>query len=302
MTQDPEQRPLNELPQVYDSAFKEWISQQAPAIVPLLLPGATYEQTLTIELIRPTMRMDNVFKMVYHEQEHILHLEFQTGFDKQLVARLLVYNAGLYYDHHLPVITIAVYPFKVTIAVPPLSIKSGKDEILTFRFKILPLFELDAENFVREHHTAMYPLLPTMQNVHAHLIDQAMQELAELYHDDTVTLAQQFVWLQLLLERTGTIPDLEKEQIKRRLTMFEQLFNESPMIQKMREQSKVEMLQHTLVDFVGVRFPDLTDFAQKQTKLLNNLDQLEALTHKLFAASDAIMARRLLESVPEQPL
>jgi hypothetical protein len=46
----------------------------------------------------------------------------------------------------------------------------------------------------------------------------------------------------------------------------------------------------------------LVDIAQKQVKLLNNLESLEVLTHKLFSASDAIMARRLLESVPEQPV
>ena len=283
MTQDSEKPSLSELPQVYDATFKEWISQQAPAIVPLLLPGAIYEQTLTVEQIRPTVRMDKVFKMVYHEQEHILHLEFQIGYDKQLAARLLAYNAGLYRDYHLPVITIVMYPFEVTMAIPPLSIKSGKEEILTFRFETLPLFQMDAEDFVRQHHTAMYPLLPTMNNVHADLISQVMQELAELYREDQEALSQQFIWIQLLLERTGTVPDLEKEQIKERLNMFEQLFEESPMIQKklqqmreqireqmqvqVQEQSKVETLQHTLVDFVEVRFPDLTTFCAKTGKI-----------------------------------
>ena len=82
---------------------------------------------------------------MYHGAEHILHLEFQTGFDRQLVARLLIYNAGLYHDHHLPVITIVMYPFRVKKAVSPLSIKSIEEEILTFHFKTLALFELDAE-------------------------------------------------------------------------------------------------------------------------------------------------------------
>ena len=82
--------------------------------------------------------------------------------------------------------------------------------------------------------------------------------------------------------------------------MFEQLFDESSMIQKMYEQSKVETLQRTLLYFVEVSFPDLTDFAQKRTNYLKNTDTLEALIHDLFTASDATMARRLLESVPEQ--
>jgi hypothetical protein len=100
--------------------------------------------------------MDKVFKMMYHNKEHILHLEFETNYDERLASRLLVYHAGLYRDYHLPVITIVIYPFRTTMAVPPLCIKSGEDEILTFCFKTLPLFELDAEDFVRQHHTAMY--------------------------------------------------------------------------------------------------------------------------------------------------
>ena len=70
----------------------------------------------------------------------------------------------------------------------------------------------------------------------ADLIDQIMQELVELYRDDEVTLSQQFVLIQLPLERSSTLTRVEKEQIKGRLTMFEQLFEESPMIQEMRAQ------------------------------------------------------------------
>ena len=314
MTQDEEQRPLNQLPQVYDSSLKEWIFQQTPVILPLLLPGAIYEQTLTVELIRPTVRMDKVFKMMYHDKEHILHLEFETGYDDQLKSRLLVYNAGLYRDHHLPVITIVIYPFQVTMAVPPLCIKSGEDEILTFCFKTLPLFELDAEDFVRQHHTAMYPLLPTMNNVHTELIAQAMQELAELYRDDEVTLGQQFIWMQLLLERTGTVPVLEKEQIRERLSMFDQLFEESPMIQKMREeyrakglqeglemghQEVLQALQHSLVNVVRARYPDLAEFAQQQVGHFNKPAVLDLLIQKAVTAPNASTVRWLLESGAE---
>ena len=68
-----------------------------------------------------------------------------------------------------------MYPFRITKAVPPLHVP----KILTFHFKTLALFELDAEDFVRQHHACMYPLVPTMNNVHANLIDQVIQELKE---------------------------------------------------------------------------------------------------------------------------
>jgi hypothetical protein len=52
----------------------------------------------------------------------------------------------------------------------------------------------------------------------------------ELYRDDEVTLSQQIVWLKLLLERTGTVSDLEKERIKGRLTMFDHLWEENALL------------------------------------------------------------------------
>src|SRR5436305_14210597 len=223
-------------PQRYDTSFKHWVEQQAQEILPVLLPGAVYERTLTVEIIRSVMRADKVFKILYCGEEHILHLEFETGLDRQLRSRLLVYKSVLYRDYQLPVITIVVYPFSVEPAISPLCIKSNGEDILTFRFKTLPLFTMEAEQFVQEHRACMYPLLPTMHGVHAELIAQAMQELAELYRDDEMTLAQQFVWMQLLLERTDTVQSLEKSKIEERLKMFDQLWNESPRIQKMKKQ------------------------------------------------------------------
>ncbi len=258
--------------------------------------------------------MDKVFKMMYHEEEHILHLEFETGYDKQLPSRLLAYNAGLYRDYHLPVITIVVYPFEVTMAVPPLCIKSSKDTILTFQFKTLSLFTLDAEDVVREQHTAMYPLLPTMQNVHANLVAQAMQELAELYRDNEVTLGQQLIWMELLLERTGTVADVEKGQIKERLNMFDELWEKSPTIQKMREQYRMQgveqgiergleqglqALQRSLVNVVRAKYPDLAELAQQQAPHFNKPDTLEMLIQQVVLAPNASTARKMLQSGTE---
>jgi predicted transposase YdaD len=284
------------------------------------LPGAIYEATLDVEIIHPPMRVDKVFKILYDGEEQILHLEFETGYDDQLVSRLLVYNASFYRDHRLPVITIVIYPFRTTMAKPPLRIR----EILTFHFQTLPLFTLDAEEIVRKQHACMYPLLPTMQNVHADLISQVMQELTELYRDDEVTLAEQFVWLQLLLERTGTIIPLEKVKIKERLSMFDQLWEESPMIQKMREQYRVQgleqglergrlqglqegrqkglqegevlALQRSLVNIVRAKYPDLAKFAQQQAVHFDKPNTLDLLIEQVAAAPDASTVCRLLVS------
>jgi hypothetical protein len=319
-------QPSYKQPQKYDSSFKDWISQQAQDILPLLVPGVKYEQTLNVEIIRSPMRADKVFKVLYCGEEHVLHIEFEAGEDGQLPSRLLVYNSVLYRDHQLPVLTIVIYPFRVEMAVPPLVIANREKEILKFDFQTLSLFTMDAGTYVEHHWTCMYPLLVTMRGVHADLITQVLNELSELYRNDEVTLAQQYVWMQLLLERTDTIQPLEKDKIKERLAMFDKLWEESPTIQKMREQMReqfrsqyyeegmnkgmaqgmaqgeVKALRRTLVDVVRIKFPDLTKFAQKQVKLFNKADVLEMLFQKMLTAPDATMARQLLESPPEQQM
>src|SRR5262249_47503281 len=157
-----------------------WITQETSEILSVLLPGAIYEASLNVEIVHSPKRVDKVFKIVYDGQERILHIEFETGYDNQLKSRLLVYNASFYLDYCVPVMTIVIYPFQVTKAVSPLHIP----DILTFHFQTLPLFEQDAEEIVRRHLTCMYPLVPTMRNVHAELVEQVMRELEEIYRDD----------------------------------------------------------------------------------------------------------------------
>ena len=83
--------------------------------------------------------------------------------------------------------------------------------------------------------------------------------------------------------------------------MFEQLWEESPTVQKMRaqyyEKGEVQTRQQTLVEFVQVRFPALTELAQRQAQTCKNAEALHTVTQQLYAAPDVSAAQRLLESL-----
>ncbi|SRR5713226_5399241 len=294
-TQEEQQRT-----QPFDTTFKDWIRQQARAILPLLLVGAIYEDTLDVEIIRPTMRVDKVFKIIFMGKVYIFHIEFESGTDPHMVSRLLIYNAILYHDYQLPVISMIVYPFKTKIAESPLQVSRENGNIITFDFLTLPLFTLDAEQYVREHLVCMYPLLPTMQGTNHVMMQQAMDELAELYREDEVTLAQQFVWMNLLLERTETIAPPEKVAIKEALKMYDRLWSESPTIKKIRTESEtqgeVRAAQRMLVNFVKLRFPALTELAQQRISQINKPDALDLLAQQIYTAPDEHMVRWLLST------
>ncbi len=188
---------------------------------------------------------------------------------------------------------------------------SGDEALITFRFFVLPLFLLDAERFVREHITCMYPLLPAMQGVDHELIGKAMDELAEICHDQRV-LSERFLWMEVLLHRTDTIDALEKVEIQRRLSMYEFLLESNPRIKRIRLEAKAEgkaegerkgevkgevkAMRQSLIDVVEIRFPALIELATQRAKEMTNLEELRQLMRQATAAPDEATVRRILDS------
>ena len=163
-----------------------------------------------------------------------------------------------------------------------------------------------------------------MKHVNADLMEQALRELAELYQDEKGKLAEQFVWMRVFLDRTTTVKDVKREQIKARLNMFEQLFNESPTIQKIREESlgeglqkgrqeglqeglqkglqkgrqegQILALQDLLVTSVHARYPELAVLARTSASRCDQMDALKLLILQVMTAPNAVAVRRLLEA------
>ncbi len=285
-------------PQQYDTTFKTWVRERPAAIVPVLVPGALYQETLDVELIRPTLRVDKVFKIMYRSQDHILHIEFESGVDNTMESRLMAYHAILHHQYHMPVISIIVYPFRVRMAASPWHEMSGEEALVTFRFRTLPLFTLDAEYYLQEHLDCMYPLLPVMKGANRELIERATEELIALYRSDEVTLSQQLIWMELLLERTDTVPEPEKEDIRRRLTMYDPLWEENPKVQRFRAESKaqgeLQALQRAVVIVTKARFPELVDLAQQKVTQIQQPDILNYLLEEVSSAPNEEVARWIL--------
>ena len=315
--------------QPYDTSLKQWVKRDPATIIPVLIPGAEYVEPLDIETIRPTMRADRVFKIRYRGQPRILNIEFETGADDKIRARLLVYNAILYLEYQIPVMSLIIYPFRTKIADTPLHTGDG-DEIIIFHFQTLPLFSLAAERYIQEHVTCMYPLLPSMQGMNAAVLEHAVAELAALYREDEVSLAEQLVLMELLLARTTTISDEEKAKIEGSLKMYDPLWEEHPRVKKIKAAAKFEaevakiegraegraeaeaeieairaeanarlealkaQLQRTMVQLVKARFPELTELAQQRSRQIESLDVLSFLLDQIGAVADEAEARGLL--------
>jgi len=65
------------------------------------------------------------------------------------------------------------------------------------------------------------------------------------------------------------------------------------------EKGEVQTLQRALVEFVQVRFPILTELAQRQAQFCKNAEMLHTVAQQLYAVPDVSAAQRLLASLSE---
>jgi hypothetical protein len=125
-----------------------------------------------------------------------------------------------------------------------------------------------------------------------------MAELAELYREDEVSLSQQLVWMELLLERTDTVSSLEKVKIQERIKMYDPLWDEHPKVKKIRAESEqvgeIKALRKDVVRIVRTRFPNLTELAQQEVDKIKAPDILDHLIDQLLGAPDETVARYIL--------
>ena len=288
--------------QQFDSSLKDLVQEEAAEIIPHFLEGAQFIDTLNVEIIRPTMRADGVYLVQYRGRPHVLHLEFETGTDNQMAHRLLAYHVTLWRDHRLPVISIIVYPFRTTIAESPLQEMSGTEELLTFHFRVLPLYTLNAQQYLHDHVKGMYPLLATMQGADDTLLLRAIDELVEYHKYSESKLARRLLWLGTFMRRADTVLPKHKHKVEERLSMFNDLLEHDPYVQQQRALGKaegliegeVQTLQWVLVDNVRRRFPALVDLAQQKAARTKAPEALREIVGLVSTAPDESTVRSLL--------
>ncbi|HEX7733717.1 MAG TPA: hypothetical protein VF458_02595, partial [Ktedonobacteraceae bacterium] len=109
----------------------------------------------------------------------------------------LDYHVYFLKEYKLPVLSLLIYAFPTTVVESPLIEKSGDEVTLTFKFHILCLWKLNAEEYIQEHVYCMYSLLPARGEASAGLLISATDEMAEYYKGEDFVFSGEWImtWL-----------------------------------------------------------------------------------------------------------
>ncbi|MGH2497840.1 MAG: hypothetical protein ACRDIV_24320, partial [Ktedonobacteraceae bacterium] len=303
--------------QPYDNLLKSLLEGQEKQMLPYFVPNAEYLETLNVEIVRTPLRVDRVYLVRHKGRKKIAHLEFESGPNNDMAARLLDYHAYLYRKYKLPVKSVIVYPFPTKMVESPLLEVDEDGEILTFHFRVLPLWQLKAEQYFNKHAVVMYALLPTMEGADAPLLHKAIDEMVKYYQGDDTKLAQEFRWMGIVIRKVKTLPRADKREIQERLNMWDDLMEKDPKMRKIRKESEArgrteglkegvekglkeglaEGLRKAIITAVRLRFPDLTELAQERIAQVNKPEKLNILVDQIAIAPDENMVRLLLDLV-----
>ncbi len=280
--------------QPYDRALKSLLGDEVAEILPNLLPESVFISEQNIEIDRTTLRADLVYNIQYRGKPHILNMELQTDTDNEMAIRMLKYHVGLYDKHRLPVISMVIYPFETSIPEPPFRETSGEVDLLTFHYRVLPLWKLDAQQFAQDHVVSMYTLLPAMSGANASLLIQAINEMRQRYKRPQ--LVRHLTRFRIIMHRTKTLAEQEKRSVEEYMHQYDSLLDEDPEIQERETRSEIRGAQKIVVDFVEARFPALTELAQQRVTLIENTEILSQLAKQIATVPDEDMARWLLDT------
>jgi hypothetical protein len=289
-------------PQAYDSSLKTLLEGLASQVLPELVSGVEVEAELNDEMLKPPLRADRVYTVLWRGVPCILHVELETKANANIACRLLEYNAILYKKHKKPVISVVIYPFRVKLPKAPLRIFVGSEEMHTFRYRVIALWKLRARSYLNRGVVGMYALLPTMRGATYELLKQALDEMKAFYGESRRRLAEQILLFDTFLQRLDTLSIVDKYKVQEYLDMFDSLLDESRIVKKKAAEAKaagevegeIKALRRIIIELVQTRFPALAQLAQQKVMQLSEPRQFHGLVMQIALAHDEAAARDVL--------
>jgi len=134
---------------VFDRVMKIIAREHAETFLQIAFPdeNITLVGTLeNVELTLPEERVDFVHQLSYHDEEYLLHLEFQLRHKSDFPKRMFIYSAELTDLFDLPVISLVLYLERRQAPLPDSYTVCLGDKIINrFSYQILKLWEYEQE-------------------------------------------------------------------------------------------------------------------------------------------------------------
>lgn len=218
--------------------------------------------------------------------DFILHIEFQSSYDARMPERMLSYYTRIREKHKLPVYPVVIYLNSEDCGSNIKDIFENSLhglDIIKFRYKVLKLWELDADTIIDNCLYGLYPIVPLTE--HGSMDDGAY--LAKFFDIVNNIDIEDKVLKADIAACTGILAGLKYSKELISSLMKVELMKESVIYQSILSEGKAEGMEKSIVAVLSVRFGDIPDnlsdsiYHVKNESLLDSLLRLAATTNSL---------------------
>lgn len=276
--------------------------------------NAIYLGELNVELQRKhPVFADLLYKVQWKEKEGILHVEFQRKRDENMARRVWEYNHLATTYAGLPVHSVVIYLLPDGPIGDPyyeVNFPTGFT-VHQFHFRNVKLWEIPPEVLKQQNLPGLLPLLPLTKGAMSREgVEEMIGSLRQAGREDLLPLGYAFSALVFKQKK-------EHLWLKERFDRMREIFEDSWAYQEMVQQGVAQgleqgleqglkqglkqgleqgkqSLEHIVVRFVELHFPDLVPLAKQQAALATTPQQLQVMLDLLFVAHTEDEARAIL--------
>jgi hypothetical protein len=240
-----------------DQGAKAIIQLRPADFIHQVPPDAEYQGPLEIDVAtEPQIVLDTLYGIRYHGIDCAINFEAQASYDKDMPQRLFEYGSSVMRVHKLPVISVVLW-FQGGGTVPesPYTIWVDDIPVGSWYFHNVRMQDLSAPDMITSGPLGLLPFVPFMQGADAQLAEQAMRRVKEQApEEETETLA--FVLAVFIAQVYKS--DALARAIVRRVFMSTDLFRDSPLIQSILKEERLQNTRELAQTALEGRFQTLS--------------------------------------------
>ena len=288
----------------YDEIVKHLMHQYADEFAMLSFGTHDVQVVETLDTEQQTVKVhrnDMTFKVLWHNETVLLHIEVQTedSRDKPMPFRMLSYASELLLRHELPVYSVVIYLSPNAGQTDPGGYSYGNDVFgLQHKYQVIRLADLEGESFLETASVGLLPFTPLMkppEDINTEAWLQRCVDRTEAAPVDTQTRGTLLFALSLL---GGLVHDpsfFEK-------LITEEIMQESPfyelIIQRGVQKGARENSINNILSVLTERFPQSD--VQPVVEALESIQGIDRLTELHRTAVRTFSVETFLQGIDKQ--
>jgi hypothetical protein len=281
----------------YDEIVKHLMDRFADEFAILAFDTPDVQVLETLDTEQQTIKVhrnDMTFKVLWHNETVLLHIEVQTqdSRDKPMPLRMLAYTSELLLRHELPVYSMVLYLSPNAGQTDPGGYRYGNDVFgLQHKYQVIRLADLDGASFLEAALVGLLPFTPLMRpptGMRTEVWLRKCVEKTEAAPVDTQTRGTLLFALSTLGSIAHDLTFLQK-------LISEEMMQESPFIEHLMQKGARENSINNIQSVLTKRFPQSD--VQHVEQALESIQDLDRLTELHLTAIDTPSVEAFLQEL-----